>query len=373
VLIALALLGLRHVARRRGRAIRLRGLAAIACVVAGCGDETARPHGVVTTLAGWGDQGFVDGVGIASRFNLPMGVAVDSQGTLYVADSQNHSVRRVMPDGTVTTLAGGHGPGFLDGPAATARLDTPHGIALDGRGGLLVAEFGNHAVRRIDLALGEVTTVAGGPGPGFVDGSAADARFRQPIGIAVDLSSGAIYVADTWNHAIRRIGPDGTVTTVAGNGMPGQSDGAGGRAGPARLSHPFGVAVELTGALVVADTENHMIRRIATDGTVTTLAGATAPGYADGRGGAARFNHPSGIAIAADGSALVADRGNNVIRSIAPDGTTALIAGAVQYTQKQASDGPAATATFWGPSDVAAIDAHRIAVLDQHSVRIVDR
>ncbi|MDB5101116.1 MAG: repeat containing protein [Cyanobacteria bacterium RYN_339] len=212
--------------------------------------------GKPTTLAG-SAAGFADGVGPAARFDTPYGLAVDAAGILYVADTHNHRIRQVTPDGTVTTLAGGDA-GLADGPGAEARFRQPWGLALDGKGALYVADAGNHRVCKLDLnnAAHAVTTVAGGAA-GFADGVGANARFTAPEDVGV-APNGALYVADTGNHRIRKIAPDGTVTTVAG-GSAGYVDGS---ADQARFNFPQGLAVDGDGDLIVADTLDHAIRLV---------------------------------------------------------------------------------------------------------------
>ncbi|HVU32134.1 MAG TPA: immunoglobulin domain-containing protein [Opitutaceae bacterium] len=217
------------------------------------------PAGVVTTIAGSpGTQGSRDAVGTNATFNVPGGVTADSAGNVYVADSGNNTVRKIAPDGTVSTIAGTAGTfGGTDGTGAAARFTNPTGIAIDASGNLYVTDTGNHTVRKITPA-GVVTTLAGSAGnKGTVDGSGATARFNSPTGIAVD-PSGYVYVADTENHAIRKISPAGTVSTIAGTiGVSGSADGTG---ISAKFFEPYGVAITSTGTLYIADTSNDTIR-----------------------------------------------------------------------------------------------------------------
>ncbi|TWI69469.1 DNA-binding beta-propeller fold protein YncE [Pseudoduganella lurida] len=262
----------------------------------------------VTTLGGDGAAGFADGA--ASRFGDPFGVAVTPRGNVYVADGgEVNRIRTIAPDGTVTTLAGGR-EGYADGKGASAMFDTPSAIALDHLGNLYVADTGNHAVRKV-TPDGTVTTLAGNGQAGHADGIGAAARFNGPVGIAVD-DTGVVYVADTYNDRIRRIAPDGTVTTVAGSGRPGDADGAAAQAG---FDTPSGVAVGTDGALYVADTGNNAVRRIGTDGRVTTLAEAPE--------GERRplLRRPVGIAATRDGYLYVTAGGGGRVLQFAPDGS----------------------------------------------------
>ncbi|MAG34976.1 MAG: hypothetical protein CL878_01800, partial [Dehalococcoidia bacterium] len=273
--------------------------------------------GVVSTLAGQvGSFGSDDGTGSAARFSFPEGVAVDIGGTVYVADTVNHTIRKVTPSGVVTTLAGSAGnSGSADGTGSTARFNSPFSVAVDSGGMVYVADGNNHTIRKVTTS-GVVTTLAGFAGSsGSTDGTGSSARFNGPRGVAVD-GSGAIYVADTNNHAIRKVTAAGVVTTLAGQaGSFGSDDGVG---TAARFKNPLRVAVDNDGTVYVSDFSNHTIRRITASGVVTTLAGSAGiSGSADGTSSSARFNGPVGVAVAGTGGTLfVADRFNNTIRRV---------------------------------------------------------
>jgi sugar lactone lactonase YvrE len=298
--------------------------------VADTGNNTVRmitPAGVVTTIAGLaGSAGSGDGAGAAARFNGPQGIALDSVGTIYVADSENNTIRKISSSGVVTTLAGlapNSSTGSTDAAGYDARFSAPLGIALGSAGNVIVADTNNNTIRQI-TAAGVVTTLAGSAGDaGSVDGTSA-ARFNQPTGVAVD-SFGTIYVADRGNHIIRAIAPSGNVRTFAGAaGIAGSADGPVARA---RFFSPSGVAVDSGGNLLVADTGNHTIRRITPAGSVSTVAGvAGSPGNVDGSAGIARFTEPVGVAVDGGGGVYVADRGNRSIRKIGADGTVSTFA-----------------------------------------------
>ena len=225
---------------------------------------------VVRTIAGNAAGRYADGPLAAAGFAEPFGIAIAPDGVIYVTDGGSHRVRRITVGGRVETLAGGT-RGFRDGPGTAAQFDTPSAIALDAAGVLYVADTGNHAVRRITPG-GAVETLAGDGTAGDADGSAA--RFNGPVGIAVD-GSGRVIVADTYNDRIRAIARDGTVSTVAGGPVPGADDGM---AAEARFDTPCGVTVDATGAIHVADTGNGAVRRIDPGGAVTTIASAAARG-----------------------------------------------------------------------------------------------
>ena len=209
---------------------------------------------MVTTLAG-STQGFADGTGSAAQFNRPQGVTVDSAGTVYVADFYNNRIRKITSAGVVTTLAGST-QGFADGIGSAAKFYYPNGVAVDSSGTVYVADTYNHHIRTITSA-GVVTTLAGSDGPGSADGTGSAAQFNYPIGVAVD-SSGAVYVADSNNHRIRTITPAGVVTTLAGSTF-GYADGTG---SAAQFYYPYGVAVDSSGAVYVVDRGDSRIRKI---------------------------------------------------------------------------------------------------------------
>lgn len=273
--------------------------------------------GVVTTVAGQvGTAGRADGMGSAARFNAPSGVAVDAAGNLYVADTLNHSIRKITAAGVVSTLAGQSGfSGRTDGVGAEARFFGPQGLALDASlANLYVADTNNHTIRRIVLATAVGSTLAGGAGePGAVDATGVAARFNAPSAIAVD-KNGTVYVADTENNAIRTIATGGAVDTLAG--LPGSSGAYDGIGGAARFSHPAAIAVGSAQDIYVLDTDDHTIRKVgASTGAVSTLAGlAGTSGSADGTGDAARFTHPAGLASSSAGDLYVADTGNHTLR-----------------------------------------------------------
>ena len=280
-----------------------------------------------TTLAGQpGGQGNADGTGSAARFNCPVGVAVDSAGNVFVADYDNYTIRKVTPAGVVTTLAGSAGNGgSADGTGSAARFNQPSGVAVDSAGNVFVADTDNHTIRKVTPA-GVVTTLAGSAGAsGSTDGTGSAARFDDPEGVAVD-SAGNVFVADTDNHTIRKVTPAGVVTTLAGSaGASGSTDGTG---SAARFYYPVGVAVDSAGNVFVADTGNHTIRKVTPAGVVTTLAGSAGnSGSADGTGSAARFNDPEGVAVDSAGNVFVADCFNNTIRKVTSAGVVTTLAG----------------------------------------------
>jgi sugar lactone lactonase YvrE len=267
--------------------------------------------GAVNTYAGNGTLGGVDGINTVASFSNPTGVAIDSSGNVYVADVGNNKIRKISATGIVTTFAGSGVQGFADGTSDTASFYYPHSIAVDASGNIFVADTFNHRIRKITSA-GIVTTFAGNGSAGDIDGLGTAASFRFPQGIAVD-PSGIIYVADTYNHKIRKISPLGVVTTLAGSGSNGAGNGIG---TVASFSYPEGVAIDSNGNVYVTDTNNHKIRKISPTEVVTTFAGNGLIGSTDGNGINASFYFPSGITVDSIGNVYVGDNGNHKIRKI---------------------------------------------------------
>jgi sugar lactone lactonase YvrE len=284
------------------------------------------PFGVSTLAGQAGVAGLTDGLGKAAQFNAPMGVTLDPAGNLYVVDTRNNAIRKISPAGAVTTLAG---PAATHAEGNSSVIDgafsQPVGIAVDSRGTVYVSDYYNSIIRKIS-ADSKVTTLAGvSSTAGNIDSTGTGARFDHPAGLAVDLQDN-LYVADQYPPIIRKISHDGRVTTIAGTpGAIGHDDGPGSHA---LFNYPFAVAVDSEGNLYVADQGNSTIRKITPDGIVSTLAGlAGTVGSDNGSGSEARFNHPAGIAVDAGGTIFVADRDNSTIRRITSDGQVTTLAG----------------------------------------------
>jgi DNA-binding beta-propeller fold protein YncE len=241
----------------------------------------------------------------------PYGVAVNEKGNVYFADGGDRNTVSVLaPDGAIRVLAGG-AEGFKDGLGSAAAFHTPSGIALDRQGNVYVTDTGNHAIRKI-APDGKVTTLAGSGTPGFADGQGALAQFNGPVGVAVD-AQGVVYVADTYNDRIRRIAPDGSVSTLAGNGRPGFADGSG---GAAQFDTPCGIAVGKDG-IYVADSRNDAVRRIDAAGTVVTLAVAPETEREP------LLRRPMALAVTHDGFVYIASSARGRLLQLAPDGALA--------------------------------------------------
>ena len=271
------------------------------------------PDGMVHTLAGMArNRGSADGQGTNAQFWAPFGIAVDPSGNVYVADTANNTIRKISADGVVSTLAGlaAH-PGTNDGAGTLARFRNPWSVAVDGSDGdVFVADMSNDTIRRITPA-GVVNTFAGQPGMiGNTDGFGNDARFNNPFGVAVD-SSGNVYVSDTANNAIRKI-THRVVTTLAG--LPGYAGDADGSGTDARFWNPQGLAVDSAGDIYVADTGNNIVRKITPMGAVTTVP---EPSQGDETThGSATLKSPGGVAVDSSGNIYVADTDDHCIREI---------------------------------------------------------
>jgi sugar lactone lactonase YvrE len=314
----------------------------------------------VATLAGWpGWSGFADGQGPLARFNYTGSVRVDSAGTIYVADASNHTIRKITPQGLVTTFAGAPSvAGAVDGPGNKARFNGPAGVAIDRRGNVFVADARNYAIRRISPD-GTVSTFAGSLGTrGRADGSGTAALFYDPQNLTID-DADTLYIADGAGNTVRKITPNGVVSTLAGSstGAAGSADGIG---AAARFYFPAGIAVDLAGNVYVGDYNNNSVRKITPAGVVTTLAGLAGSrnfGFVDATGSAARFDGPTGVAVDAAGNLFVADSYNDAIRLVTPEGVVTTLAGGTGVGENV--DGPLLQAKFYSPSDVA-LDANGV-------------
>jgi sugar lactone lactonase YvrE len=329
----------------------------------GDGETTVKCfRNLVTTLAGIGTTPPASSDGALAEFWFPYAVAVDAAGNVYVADTNNHRIRKITPAGIVTTLAGST-LGHADGTGTAATFSSPRGVAVDAAGNVYVADTGNNEIRKI-TAAGVVTTLAGlfGVGGSWADGLGGAARFNGPIGVAVDVA-GNVYVADADNNRIRKITPGGTVSTLAGQASIGWVDDTGVLA---KFTGPTGVAVDAAGTVYVADAGNERIRKITPGGAVTTLAGDGTNGYVDGTGATAQFSQPYGVAVDAAGNVYVADRDNFVIRKITPAGVVTTLVG----TNDGYLDGVGIAARFTSPNGVAVDAAGNLYVADTTNNRI---
>jgi len=304
------------------------------------------PDGIITTAAGNGTPGYSGDGGPApkAQLNWPRDMAVGEDGSLYIADTNNHCIRKVSPEGTISTVVGTGTSGYSGdrGRAASAQLNRPRDVEAGADGSLYIADTDNHCVRKV-TPDGVIHTLAGLGASGYRGdgGPATSAQLAWPQDVAVG-ADGCLYIADVGNHRIRKVALDGTIRTVAGTGVWGYG-GDGGPATRAQLARPRGVFVDADGSVFVGDTENHRIRKVTPEGTITTVAGNGSEGYS-GDGDLAiraQLAWPRGVVMDAEGSLFIADCGNSVIRKVAPDGTIGTVAGT--GTEGYSGDGGPAT------------------------------
>jgi hypothetical protein len=339
-----------------------RVLSGIAGVVAIIGVLAAPAHaapGDIFTFAGTGAAGFGGdgGPATAAALHQPTGLARLADGSILVADYANHRIRRVSPNGQITTVAGTNTTGYSGdgGQATAARLNLPTDVEPTPDGGFLIADYGNRRVRKVSPA-GVITTVAGTGVSGTYGngGPATSAQLGAPTGVAVT-ADGGFLIADAAAHRIRRVSPGGIITSVAGTGTAGGS-GDGGPATAARLNAPVSVAALAGGGFLVAEYEGHRVRRVSAAGVITRVAGTGTAGFSgDGEAAlAARLNYPVHVSPTSDGGLLIGDSANDRVRKVSPDGTIATVAGT----------GEAGFAGDGGPAMLARLDAPYAAVED---------
>lgn len=332
------------------------------------------PSFTINTIVGTGTAGFTGDAAAANvaQVNFPMSIARSASGTLYIADTFNVRLRTVQTDGIIRTIAGTGTRGFSgDGAAATSALiSAPYGIAVDTAGNVYFSDSQNNMVRKISTT-GTITRIAGTgvQGYGGDGGNATDALLNLPTGLAVD-TTGNVYVADTQNHRIRRIGTDGKIATVLGTGQP-NFDGDGGPGDKAPIFYPEGVALDSAGNLYVADTFNHRIRKLSSLGIASTVVGNGTPAFRGDGGQAlgASLNYPRGVFVDASGNILIADSINNRIRMVTENGVIRTIAGA-GFFGDAGDDGPATQARFRYPRAVISDGSGGYLVLDTDNHRI---
>jgi uncharacterized protein (TIGR03437 family) len=333
--------------------------------------QASGQSGIITTVAGNGAQTSSGDGGPATSASLaPWGVAVDASGSLFIADPFNNRIRKVSASGIITTVAGNGTQGFSGdgGPAISAFLNNPEGVAVDASGNLFIADSGNSRIRKVS-ASGIITTVAGNGSGSFAshpgDGGPATSVPLSPFGVAVD-ASGNLFIADSGNGRIRKVSASGIITTVAGGGN-GSFSGDGGPATSASLQGPFGVTVDASANLFIADSLNNRIRKVSASGIITTVAGSgsvdvftpqagwSRNGGFSGDGGpatSALLNNPMGVAVDASGNLFIADSFNNRIRKVSASGIITTVAG--NGTEGFSGDaGPATLASLANPFGVA--------------------
>jgi len=330
-------------------------LAAIAALWPVVAAAQKAPTYVITTFAGTGKGEFSGDAEKAAEagLNQPWGMVLDSSGTLFFADQVNCRVRKIA-DGTISTVAGNGTCGYTeDNVAATnAQLNYPTHVALNSSGGLLIADTVNHRIRLVS-SNGNISTLAGTGDMGYYGEGieATKAQLRYPTGIALD-GSGNLYIADTYNHAIRKVSTDGKISLFAGDTTAGYK-GDGGKATAARLRYPTGIALDAAGNLYIADSNNHRIRKVSTDGIITTVAGSGVYGFS-GDGGLATeatLGYPDDVYVDKAGNLFIVDTVNSRVRFVGSDGIIRTIAGNGRYGSK-GDGGPATAAELRFPAAI---------------------
>jgi sugar lactone lactonase YvrE len=365
--------------------------------------------GVVTTFAGSGEFAVQDGDATHASFEFPTGIAIDHHGNLLVSDSRSDAVRMISPSGTVTTIAGSGEPGFIDGLGKLAKFSSPAGIVIAPEGSIYVADEENNAIRKVS-PIGEVTIFAGNGKKGNADGMGSEATFNYPIDLALD-SAGNVFVLDQRNRLIRKISPAGIVTKFASTSPseyefaygitsdkndniyvsynsgivrkvsttgefmaiagPGQSGLVDGPVGVSRLAQPSGLATDRSGNVYVADFGNRVIRKVFPDGQTVIFAGSGKMGHDDGIASEATFSSPTALTVDSKGNVYVSD--DVVVRKVTPEGAVTTVAGQAKFGplgHNDTVDGPALEARFSGLGGLAVDKSDNVYVADSSEARI---
>ena len=332
----------------------------------------------VTTYAGTGSSGFINGDTSIASFNKPFGICIDDVGNLFIADAYNHCIRKISTEGEVSTYAGIGTPGYLDGPAAEAKFNQPFNICFDDEGNMYVSDFINQRIRKISADM-VVTTVAGSGIIGHQNGTVTEARFNYPRGICLD-DTGNIYIGDSWNHRIRKISVTGMVSDWAGGGttigVQSVGDYVDASDTSARFYTPCELSIDQFNNIFVADAYNHRIRKIDASRMVTTIAGSSGfgpngGGFQNGSGDVAKFDTPTAVHVTLDGTIFVGDGANQVMRRIDPENNVTTHAGT---GEAGFLDGVDSLAMFNFPrGSVMDYNLSRLYVVDynNHAIRII--
>jgi sugar lactone lactonase YvrE len=358
------------IGRRRSSLSGVFLVVAVALAAVGASSAVASSSGgTITTIAGTGTPGSSGdgGPAVSAQLRSAYGVAVDKQGNVYISDFEDRRVRVVRPNGTIATFAGRSGGGVTGdgGPATSARIDGPVGLAADAKGNVYIAEYGGYRVRKVSPD-GVISTFAGTGQPGFSGdgGPATAARLYAPAGIAVD-AKGNVYIVDSYNHRVRKVDTSGTITTIAGTGVQGAS-GDGGPATSARLQYPVGVAVDGQGSVYVVDS-SAFVRKVSPGGTITTFAGG---GSTVGNGGlatSAQLRSPNGLAVDGKGNVYISEFATHQVRVVGLDGKITLFAG----SGSSLGDGGQATAAqLYGPRALAVDGSGNVYIGDHNHFRV---
>jgi hypothetical protein len=332
----------------------------------------------VTTYAGTGNPGYINGDTSEASFNKPFGICIDTEGNLFIADAYNHVIRKIGVNGQVSTYAGSGIAGYLDGEASQAKFNQPINICFDPEGNMYVSDFLNQRIRKISID-GIVTTIAGTGQAGLLDGPALEAKFNYPRGICLD-DTDNIYIGDSWNHRIRKISTDGFVSTWAGGGtsigVQSVGDYLDGSDTSARFYTPCELSIDNENNIYVADAYNHRIRMIDPERIVSTVAGTgdsgpDSGGFLNGPALESRFNTPTAVFIANDGNIYVGDGINQRVRKISNDLMVSTFAGSGDTGFENGTD---TLSTFNFPRGCTMdYNLNRLYVVDynNHAIRII--
>jgi len=332
----------------------------------------------VTTYAGTGSPGFVNGDTSIAQFNNPFGICIDQEGNLYLADAYNHCIRKISTEGMVSTYAGTGQAGYLDGDTSEAKFNQPINICLDDDGNMYVSDFLNQRIRKISSDM-MVTSIAGTGVAGYQEGLALEAKFNYPRGICMD-DTGNIYIGDSWNHRIRKISTDSIVSTWAGGGsvigVGSIGDYVDGSDTSARFYTPCELSIDQYNNIFVADAYNHRIRKIDSERVVSTIAGSggfgpDGGGFQNGTGNQAQFDTPTALQVIFDGAIFVGDLKNHLLRKIGTDNIVTTFAGS---GEAGFVNGPDTLAQFNYPRGIVIdYNLNRIYVVDHnnHAIRVL--
>jgi len=318
-------------------------LLVMACFFSACSKRSPYPTSTKYNDSSFTGVDTTGGLDTIASFNAPTGIAVDAAGNIYVADYGNNQIRKITPDGIVTTIGGSGNQGSINGPGNLATFNGPTSVTVDAQGNVYVADSNNDQIRKISATDGTVSTFAGSDSTGLKDGVDTAAYFFSPNGVAAD-AQGNVFVADAGNNVIRKVTPAGLTTTIAGNINPGNANGP--ALSAATFNNPAGLAVDASGNIYVADMLNNLIRKLS-NGTVSTLAGHDTAATMNGPDTLAAFYFPNSVAVDKSGNVYVTEYVTDLIRKITPEGVVSTFAGNGMSGQ---ADSTGTAASFNGPS-----------------------
>jgi len=320
----------------------------------------------VSTLIRTDTPGDTDGPLTEASFATLWSSLKDEEGSLFISDFGNNKIRKIDTNGIVSTVAGMTGIiGSIDGTFEETVFNSPRGMVMDSEGNIIVVDFGDHKIRKINFTTGSVETIAGTGDLGLINGDGSIAQFSSPLAITID-SSNNIYVSDTGNFTIRKITPDNIVSTLVGTGVAGFVDGA---PDIAQIGFVDGMKIDQDGNIIFADTSNHSIRKVTPAGVVSTIAGTGMSGDIDGEGNTSQFSLPIDVAIDSENNIYVTDFSNNKIKRITPDGMVSTFAGTGEFSF---IDGIPSIATFSNPLSLFIDKNDVIYIITGNGIRLIN-